>query len=369
MEVVRLVLLVSVLMSACSFGPTPAGQNEPTIDGSGLDGSIPDQGFRRRLTIIDAPATELVDFPLLVVLDASRIEYASTLPGGADLRFVDDTGNVLAYEIEEWDPAGRSFVWVKMPRIPTTGETGVWMYYGDPSAVDGQRPAEVWSAGYVAVWHLGEAVTDESTAGQHADSTGHGNVGLQRNNHGVHAAGGIAGVQDFDGSGDYVEVAPTGLAITGTTMTIEARALARSEPTTWPHVVGGGSDGRYWQVFWDPAGQGWCDRYQVSGAKVENWTTAGTLGAWASLASVYDGTAARMYVDGQLALSAPSTGTLDELVTPLAIGADLNLVPRDFDGLIDEVRISNVARSAAWVRAQHLAATDALIAFGAAVAP
>ncbi|NIM51397.1 MAG: DUF2341 domain-containing protein, partial [Gemmatimonadales bacterium] len=55
---------------------------------------------------------------------------------------------------EKWDEAGTSWVWVKVPQIDGSSNTDyIWMYYG-ADASDGQNAADVWSQGYVSVWHL-----------------------------------------------------------------------------------------------------------------------------------------------------------------------------------------------------------------------
>src|SRR5262249_15113409 len=74
---------------------------------------------RRRKISFDntTNAEDLVDFPVLVELDSSRIDYAQTLPGGRDLRFADRAGHLLSYEIEAWNPTGVSTVWVRVPLI------------------------------------------------------------------------------------------------------------------------------------------------------------------------------------------------------------------------------------------------------------
>ena len=73
--------------------------------------------FRRELTFDNSSRAEhLIDFPVLVKLDATRIDYGQTQDNGEDLRFFDGTGTrPLAHEIELWDESGTSYVWVKVP--------------------------------------------------------------------------------------------------------------------------------------------------------------------------------------------------------------------------------------------------------------
>ena len=61
----------------------------------------------------------------------------------------------------------------------------------------------------------------------------------------------------------------------------------------------------------------------------------------------------------------PAGGTLGAFDTALYLGSNPLLGDRHFDGYLDEVRISSVARSPAWLTVTHRAATDSLLAYGA----
>ncbi|MFO7906557.1 MAG: hypothetical protein R6U98_28125 [Pirellulaceae bacterium] len=45
------------------------------------------------------------DFPLLVRLSNNTFDFSQAGAGGEDIRFHDEAGNALAYEIEAWDAA------------------------------------------------------------------------------------------------------------------------------------------------------------------------------------------------------------------------------------------------------------------------
>jgi hypothetical protein len=69
---------------------------------------------RQQLTFNNAASTQnLVDFPVLIALDNTRIDYSLTQNQGQDLRFFDADGTPLAYEIESWNESGTSYVWVR----------------------------------------------------------------------------------------------------------------------------------------------------------------------------------------------------------------------------------------------------------------
>lgn len=72
---------------------------------------------------------------------------------------------------------------------------------------------------------------------------------------------------------------------------------------------------------------------------------------WHHLAGVYDGTELRLYLDGVLLGSAPTSGSVQEIpdqTVPIAIGKNNNLVasPEFFEGELDDVRMYGRALSA-----------------------
>ena len=142
---------------------------------------------------------------MLVVLASTQgIDYSQTQDAGQDIRFIDADGTtVLAHEIEEWDESGTSYVWVKVPQIDGSSNTDyIWMYYGNPSAPDGQDPENVWTGSYRMVYHLegnpaqsGGVITDSTP--NNFDATNQGST---------NAVGFIAGAQEFNGSNQYVNL-------------------------------------------------------------------------------------------------------------------------------------------------------------------
>ena len=111
---------------------------------------------RTKLTFNNSLQTEdLTDFPVLVKLDSSRIDYSKAKANGDDLRFI-DAGNatILSYEIESWNPSGVSYIWVRVPKIDKQSSNDfIHMYYGNASAAAGQNRNGVWTKNFVGVWH------------------------------------------------------------------------------------------------------------------------------------------------------------------------------------------------------------------------
>ena len=91
----------------------------------------PTWAHRRKLTFLNGSWGSLTDFPVLLALDSSNIDYSKTMDAGEDLRFTDPDGALLKYEIEVWDELGTSYVWVKVPEIDASSNSDfIWMYYG-----------------------------------------------------------------------------------------------------------------------------------------------------------------------------------------------------------------------------------------------
>jgi hypothetical protein len=166
---------------------------------------------RRQITIDNLGRSALADFPILVALDSSTIDYAKTQNAGQDLRFVDADGTLLAHDIELWNESGTSYVWVKVPLLDANSNADyITMYYGNAVAPDGQNKDAVWNSAYVGVWHMTGGVQD---------SSGTGNNGVNSGTTAI--AGRIGDARNYDGNNDYVSVANNATLQLTTAMTLE----------------------------------------------------------------------------------------------------------------------------------------------------
>jgi len=323
---------------------------------------------RLRLTFDNsAQATNLASFPVLVVLNSARINYTDARANGEDLRFIDADGTtVLAHEIESWDPSGISYVWVNVPQIDANSSADyIFVYYGNPSAADGQNAAGVWDTDFKMVQHLNE------TAGAHLDSTTNANdsvvvnVTLQGN-----GAGKIGGGDTLiDTNLENIDVADSVTLDVGPTESMTAEAWIRVASTGQFQFVANKKTGSAdWQLHVDATNL--ADFWVNDGTDVAHadGVTAVADLQWHYLVGRWDETTntAQVFVDGS------STGTATNGLVgdfsnnnPLVIGEEGD-ASRGFNlgGNVDEVRFSKAARSDAWIAAQHLSMTDAFITYG-----
>ena len=318
----------------------------------------------------------LTDFPALIRLSAALNEFDySKCAGGANLRFADADGNLIPHEIDTWDPSGTSLVWVKVPSL--TKETVIKVLYGYKGS--GEQPAvtasDVWSNGYVGVWHLGESalpMKDSSGVSKDFANAGYveaniadlglavdGAVGKSVNFRGDEGKKCSLSADDDDNLDGFTEVTFefwTNQSIHDTTdryiltkrqawnhdnaYTIYDQASKHKTAVAYATVKCDGTNTNVSVSFSDsciPEVNRWNYQscvYSVAGAFTSNYLNGVFINA--SDLSTKDSLGAIRNSAGKLRLG--------------NAGTDSNYA---FPGRIDEVRISNVARSKDWVEAAY----------------
>lgn len=203
-------------------------------------------------------------------------------------------------------------------------------------------------ANTVALYHFnetsGSTVSDASSNGNNGTATGttivDGKFGKSRS---------------FDSLGAYIDVgSDPSLKIGGNQITVEAWIFIRGDGFNWPRIVLGGSVDRAYtlcknsdtddRILWRPVISG---HPYVYGDVVS--ITPLSRNQWHHVAGVYNGATTRIYVDGVLSNSVDASGNLATDPKSVVIGGETVEhegagTPSWFDGMIDEVRISNKAR-------------------------
>lgn len=330
----------------------------------------------RRPVIFDnsASATDLADFPALVHLDGSSFDFSRAQSQGQDLRFTAADGTtLLSHEIEKWDATGQeAWVWVKVPQLDagSTGNT-IWMYSANGAASDGQNAADVWSNGYVLVHHMNESPGAAATV---CDSTSNGKNGVVSSDT-VTSAAAVAGDGfQFSASStapyDYYRVPGTGsdteLDLLSLTLETWVNPTSNSSGDWIAHggsqfSTEGGSVVRWGAVQGD-WGNGSGVAYSTSTLQVGQWSY---LVGTAEYDAGAGATSIGMYFDGMLEKTGGRSGTL-YTTGNYYIGNSKDFPnTRGFPGLMDELRLSDVARSDDWIYAQYFSMSGDMTSFGA----
>jgi len=289
-------------------------------------------------------------FPVLVRLDPSNFPaFDSTKAGGADIRFAKSNGTHLYYSIERWVDTSNNMdiadIWVKVDSVKGNDTTQyITMYWNKPSAFDSSKSQAVFDTmdGYSAAWHL---------TGGFNDATINALNGV--NNGTLDSMGMIGKARYFNGSSNYISVLNSPAINPTSAITISAWI----NPSVWGAsqmrrvVAKGNSDNQYF--LGEVSGVADSLKFGLTGPSPNALGVAApSTSVWHHIAGTYTpGTGMRLYVDGAKVASNAATGTLTTTSDTLCIGFRKNgSASHYFNGTIDEVQISKIARDSNWVK-------------------
>lgn len=311
---------------------------------------------RKEINLSNVGTTELVDFPIFV-----NVTKDSDMQNDYDdIRFLNGScesvqSKELSYEIENYT-SSRAITWVRMPRL-FLGNTTVCMYYGNPSASNGENITGTWNSNYVMVHHLSETDIDGG-AGDILDSTSFNNDGTTSNMEVVdQEPGRIGGSFHFDGVNELVNAgSATSLDITQGTYELwvywDDDSGALESPMSKDNAgVNAGDGGIHIQ-----GNAGNVATLMASTTLVENMVDSNAgipTGTWAHITGLTGTGGMLIFVDGvQQTDTDTFTGGWSNAGATMIIGARRAGIDH-FDGLVDEVRVSNVRRSSAWINQSY----------------
>lgn len=332
-------------------------------------GAYPGWKHRRRIFVNTAGTSgaprireKVIGFPLLVRLSADNFDFAEAREDGRDIRFTRPGGTPLPYEIEFWDVrAARAAVWVRLDTV-RGDDAGQFlrMYWGNRSADIASQSYGPGvfriGDGYRGVWHLAE----NPDSGSYRDATAQGNHG-----EGVGFSGQsrietpIGRGQVFRGRETHIQAAPSASLHTDTNLTLEAwirfdvyqeyanfisRAYTADVRPTYEYGLSLGNEMNNFRFAISNTDSAYQDLFS---------THTASPGRWYHVAATYDGNWMRMFIDGAPTDSLPFQGRLNAFGNPLMIGKYQHRQEYSVLGTLDEIRMSNVTRSAAYMRLAH----------------
>ena len=321
--------------------------------------------YRKAITIDHTKvAGSLAGFPVLVSVTDGDLQ-ANAQASGNDILFTDSSGTAkLAHEVERYTSAtGELIAWVNVPNLSAGADTVIYMYYGNSAAPAQQNPAGVWDANYRGVWHLQES--GNGSANEYKDSTanannargGNGSAGATPSR----VAGKIGYAQSFNGSQLINGSSSGSLPNINADQTISFwYEVATNPPTARTNFLtlrtaGGGAAN---QAVFVGAVSGPCASYpsplgatQWGGACTID-TNAPPAGSWHYFVFTHAGSTNTLYLDGAQVstnTAALQTGAIGDYIW----GSYTTTPAESLTGLMDETRVSNTARSAAWIQTQY----------------
>jgi hypothetical protein len=161
-------------------------------------------------------------------------------------------------------------------------------------------------------------------------------------------------VLDFDGTDDYVNCGNnSSVQIAGTAITMEAwikptKAAGTMSIIKKTGIIGGGTG---YELYCGSAGWVYCRFNGLDASRAWSTTPYPTDGTWLHVAATYDGVSTKIYVNGVQEASTAYTAPIVNSANPLYIANDPSTTAKLFQGSVDEVRLWNIVRSEADIKA------------------
>ena len=298
--------------------------------------------------------SDLTDFPHLVKLNSSIINFSSALTNGEDIRFINSTHDgELDFEIERWNQTTEEAeIWVKIPTLSSSQVTKIYLYYDNALASDGQNPIDVWSSGYTNVQHFNEYSGTTSY-----DSTGAFN-GTYNGEVTNGAVGQIDGSYNFSGfNGNY-----TTIQNFNADHTWVASNWFKLYSLSTDHNFF--SDDEHTLFYVSSGGKVRCGTDDGVSPKYIESTSTISLNTWNHVVCEHsNSTGTRLYVNGVLESSNAGVYSAYNRGGTPNIGCSYS-TSNCMNGSIDEFRLSTKERSSDWHKAEYYSQTNSMNSFG-----
>lgn len=322
-------------------------------------------------------AGTVTNFPVLVRLgQAEAAVFSQTLAGGADVRFAKANGVTrLSYEIAGWNATAKTAeIWVKLDTVYGNNPTqSIKMFWGKSGVADSSHGTRVFAAsnGYVTTFHMGNPAGDPATSvrpnsvnpgtndatpafiGAHPNVVTQGVIGLADT---LRGQGGAANGDHFNFGALATTNYPNGL-----TLSLWAKPTSYTGDFVQFYTIGNISNGNgvSAQTVWLGKRAGGNDlSAEVAGStRIDAQGGLGTaaLNQWQhySYSVLPGGAGARLYRNGVLVAQTNNTQNLANVARTSNFIGRANWPDNTFNGVVDEVRFSNTARSADFVKLEY----------------
>ena len=292
-------------------------------------------------------STDLTNFPVLI--NITNLDFRTTANGGDvenangfDIAFTSADGTTqLDHDLELYNSGtGELVVWVRFPSLSATTDTQFFIYYGDSGITTDQSTSDTWNSDYQLVLHMDGGATEDDATSLSNDGTANGTGGIPT------ASGQIGNGRDFErGDSDFISVADDNSLDIINEITISF--WYNPESNAAPDMVTKGTNTSY------EASIRGGPRMQFKKESGSNLTADASFSlinsTWYYLTYVQGPSGRTIYQDG---VSVNNDGN----TTAFSTNGDALQISRSADaadGIIDEVRISDVDRSGDWIATEY----------------
>jgi len=338
-------------------------------------------GWSKRIQVtVDSSKIDetLTDFPVMIHLNDTTASGVFDELGASSKKLAVYTSDhrPCYVEIERWDDSNRlAWLWAKLPVVSTGTNTSLYLYYDSShedntayvGTVTSTAAKNVWDDNFEAVYHMGQdpsggasSIKDSTTNVHHGTP-----YGTMISNDLVDGL--IGKALDFDGTDDYIEIYNSGELIAQDTITVSA-IVKRAALASQAIFVQNDTTGAYvTHHFRLTTGGIYYDNYLPSGGGNYGSGAADTTN-YHHITITRDSNLVTLYVNGQFTASGTgeprdSAGDIDNVLLGARYWAAA--AQELYQGIMEEVRISDYARSAAWIKAEYHSSFDTLLTYGA----
>jgi hypothetical protein len=340
---------LALALASCGFQPAAGVVDGPLAGSDAPSSSVTSP---RTLTVQLGNSVPLSSFPLLVVLDSTRVDYAQVADPLTGFTFTDATSAVLDYDVDHWDPSGTSTLWVRVPTIASGSPTTIQMAFGAS-----QHAADafgVWG-NYEQALHFEPPIHDSSGTEFAPTPTG------------VTSSTGMIGSAATFADGSKITFA-NGYELYKhwSTCTLQFWIYADygSIGTSVATMDRGGpfSQGRIDPSSGSPT---FAIDWFFESVQLESLAVPMPLRQWTHVAYTWDGLTLIAYENGVAISNYQPLGG----ATPESLADDLDVfdsfsLGSVFQGSFDELELEQTAHPVDWIPAEYKAQTDQAITFG-----
>jgi len=292
----------------------------------------------------------LFNFPILMTLKNEELKHISAgglviNKKGFDIRVTKNDGySILSTQIDSYSPeSGLLKIWVLLDTLCGSHENDLMLYYGNPT-IQTELPPLVWSNNYQAVWHFNG---DAKAANTRKINTSQSGI--------LKAKGKFADAFEFDAARkDYISVDYQKSLDLTSDFTISAWIFLKDSDRKQTILGNHGDSQAGYSLFINSENKLSAGFYNTSGKFITLKQDGGeTLEKerWYHVCAVYSKSDQSLttYIDG---ISDKTFSTID---APASSAATLQIGRIQFEndsyfsGIIDELRISSVARTQNWL--------------------
>jgi len=292
--------------------------------------------------------------PAVLWLKPDAVDLSLAGEGGRALRLVDSGGALLPIDIESWSPDDGARVWFRLDVVsPDAVDPHVWLYVDNPTAPSVGAATAVWDDDFSAVYHFSGGVLDATSNGLDGSRDESGVAGEERH----------TGGRSWEREDAFLVADDPELDLQSVTISAWVRPSTRSHHHgVLSKRVGCGGRANY-ALFLASGRQ---VQFEFFNDRWRTWRTGDLrMNDWAHVSATFrareGGGEVRIYINGQERLAADSSIGLLADDNPVEIAGNGGCGGDYFEGDLDEVRVSRIARGPSWIRAAYHTMTSQLV--------